>query len=39
MSKVAREGSYNIPKIGMLLDAITNPSSLSHNISSSLQGL
>jgi hypothetical protein len=35
MSKVAREVSYNIPKIGMLLDAIPNPSPPSYNISSS----
>jgi hypothetical protein len=36
MSKVSREGSYNIPKIGMFLDAIPNPPPPSHNISSSL---
>jgi hypothetical protein len=39
MPKVAREGSYNIPKIGMLFDAIPNPFPLSHSISNSFQGL
>jgi len=39
MSKVAREISYSIPRIGMFLDAIPNPSPSSHNISNSLQSI
>jgi hypothetical protein len=39
MSKVPKEVSYSIPRIGMLLNAIPNPYAPSHNISNSLQGL